>query len=599
LRILIPEQGIPVTKNIKYFMWGFQHVFRGSLEQSVKSVMEAIGLAMDPEPHAVLIGFLGEDEADEELPRWPICVEPEDGPIHPDHLVNVVSDGRYLLAHHPDRNFHISAPHLDKAFRDRLRDRCRAQALEERLHELLPDQRVFVGPSARVMAYEVHTILLFPLTFFDTVPSITPIPARPGHAALPTSLSSALIEEVLRRSSRSLLLPDPGSGLNVLEASVAEVVRAAAEWFLFAMGEHADQSMTSGLFEALNAVSLQRLEGEVGSGGLALVDSEMNNVSVEIGLERPVRLSDKRALRKLLQVAGASGMRLLTDGRTVPALGRVDESYDPRADTLFMISIRGEGTWDVSSAGPLMEVSFGSPHLPTRKLEQGDFIDTTQRVFQDYPDVQTEFLWQLVNESIDAAHGTLLVISADAAGEARRLGDQALPVKPHKPSSSVLAGWTSIDGAVMLAPDGMCHAAGVILDGRASPEGDPSRGARYNSAVRYVAASEVPALAIVVSEDGMVDLIPHLRPRISRHRTEEAVRTAENIAQTTPVNFEAFYRKWRDLVQLEFYLDEDQCKRANNARAAVEDVRMKENMMTVHDRELKPDPKKSDEYFID
>ena len=57
----------------------------------------------------------------------------------------------------------------------------------------------------------------------------------------------------------------------------------------------------------------------------------------------------------------------------------------------------------------------------------------------------------------------------------------------------------------LIAPDTTCHAIGAILDGRAMGTGDPARGARYHSALRYVLSSEQPSLAVVVSEGGRVD----------------------------------------------------------------------------------------------
>ena len=66
---------------------------------------------------------------------------------------------------------------------------------------------------------------------------------------------------------------------------------------------------------------------------------------------------------------------------------------------------------------------------------------------------------------------------------------------------------TAIDGALLVDPDGTCTAIGVILDGRATRGGDPARGARFNSAVRYVEGADHPCLAMVVSEEGTVDVI--------------------------------------------------------------------------------------------
>ena len=61
---------------------------------------------------------------------------------------------------------------------------------------------------------------------------------------------------------------------------------------------------------------------------------------------------------------------------------------------------------------------------------------------------------------------------------------------------------------MLIQPDGTCHAIGAILDGLATEKGDSSRGSRYNSAVRYVNSSKYPVLAVVVSEDGWIDLLP-------------------------------------------------------------------------------------------
>jgi DNA integrity scanning protein DisA with diadenylate cyclase activity len=60
---------------------------------------------------------------------------------------------------------------------------------------------------------------------------------------------------------------------------------------------------------------------------------------------------------------------------------------------------------------------------------------------------------------------------------------------------------------VLIDPHGTCYAIGAILDGLATEKGDSSRGSRYNSALRYVESSDYPCLAVVVSEDGLVDVI--------------------------------------------------------------------------------------------
>ena len=102
----------------------------------------------------------------------------------------------------------------------------------------------------------------------------------------------------------------------------------------------------------------------------------------------------------------------------------------------------------------------------------------------------------------------MLVISESAAEEAQRLSVQGTPLVPCALTPELLRNLTPIDGAVILTPKGICHAIGTILDGRATEKGNPARGARFNSAVRYVESRSAPCLAVVVSEDGGIDLIP-------------------------------------------------------------------------------------------
>lgn len=64
---------------------------------------------------------------------------------------------------------------------------------------------------------------------------------------------------------------------------------------------------------------------------------------------------------------------------------------------------------------------------------------------------------------------------------------------------SLVQGLASIDGAVMVDYDGLCHGFGIILDGETIIEGDVGRGSRYNSAKNYVAWRK--GYAVVFSED--------------------------------------------------------------------------------------------------
>ena len=88
-----------------------------------------------------------------------------------------------------------------------------------------------------------------------------------------------------------------------------------------------------------------------------------------------------------------------------------------------------------------------------------------------------------------------------------RLYRQSTLVKKTRITGESLLGVTAIDGALLLDTQGYCHAVGVILDGKPT-KGDPSKGARHNSALKYVDSHKKRCMVIVVSEDGPVTILP-------------------------------------------------------------------------------------------
>jgi len=115
-----------------------------------------------------------------------------------------------------------------------------------------------------------------------------------------------------------------------------------------------------------------------------------------------------------------------------------------------------------------------------------------------------------------------VVVASDAELEAKRLSSQATCVGPRLLSTDEVKAAARVDGAIILAPDGQCHAIGAILDGKALSTGSPARGARFNSALRYVCDNH-QRLAIVRSDDGWIDLLPRLRPQVKMAELEVAL----------------------------------------------------------------------------
>lgn len=158
----------------------------------------------------------------------------------------------------------------------------------------------------------------------------------------------------------------------------------------------------------------------------------------------------------------------------------------------------------------------------------------------------------------------------DAEREAERLEKQCLRIEPTRLSGEVLQMATEIDGAILLDTDGVCHAIGVILDGQASRFGTSARGARFNSAVRYVDTAEEPCIAVVISEDGAVDVIPDLLPENQIGFIETALGELQKMGRSRQVEVSRFYgiMDWFDTHRP--YLLPETCEELNRLQIVVE-----------------------------
>jgi hypothetical protein len=140
-------------------------------------------------------------------------------------------------------------------------------------------------------------------------------------------------------------------------------------------------------------------------------------------------------------------------------------------------------------------------------------------------------------------------------------------------------------------PDGVCHAVGVILDGNATPTCTPARGGRYNSAVRYVGDGSTGRQALVLSEDGTLDVVPLLRPQIDGDAVERAV-----VALGSAL-IDDYHQTRNFLDENRFYLNADQCRRANEALDRIERAPVEVGRIVWSTNRFEPDPEMNDGYL--
>jgi hypothetical protein len=190
-----------------------------------------------------------------------------------------------------------------------------------------------------------------------------------------------------------------------------------------------------------------------------------------------------------------------------------------------------------------------------------------------------------------------LVVSEKAQEESVRMQSQCSVINPIKLEENLIQDITSIDGAVLLDPKGQCYAIGVILDGLASDDGDPGRGARYNSAIRYI-DSKKDSIAFVISEDGTIDLVPNLMPQVSRIDIDNMLLEIKRLLGKTEIN-EVKCNKFLDWFDTyRFYLLESDCTILNQLIEKLENEPYKTGEIRIVHNRFKPNNKMNNSYYL-
>jgi hypothetical protein len=575
-------------------MWGYQQQFRISLDGAADRALDQIGAILSPEAYVVGFAAGGEDTSE-------VCLETREG-LDPefttDDFGGVVLDAKRRYQESPVHDLDFATEEMREARHEAFRDTARAAAVEAAMERAAAGsgRTFFVGQSAPVGDFQVHPVLSVDTEALEALPRLET--THVDGVPLTVSLAHGIISELLRVATHALLAAKPPRTISPIEDDVpTDAIRRSANHLVFSTALIAGETLAKGLFDSFEALASTAYEGRAGWGTVILAPDGHPNVDVAIRLRSPISVRERLQFRKLLEITD-NQLGLLIDGTTIFGFGASSEEYDGRTEDLFRFTVVEQGVWTLSHHGaPLLRVANGHPQLPRPRMSPSLFVDSMRRVFASVDDDDIRAIWRLAQTAVSQGKGTMLVVTTAAAQEAKRLAPQALAIDPQPIGSRMLRSLTKIDGAVLLTPDGTCHAVGVILDGIATGVGDPGRGARYNSAVRYTAASSAPCLIVIVSDDGMIDVHPELAPRVRPEDVEQALFDLETIGTADEVNLESFYAARERLRLFAFYLSESQCARANDVVAKVEQQRYAQTGMRLAVVPFAPDPRMNDSFF--
>ncbi|MCC3154896.1 diadenylate cyclase [Hymenobacter sp. BT770] len=482
-------------------LWPHQTRYHKAAQALAQDLFDA--LDDDLKPQVVLLAL----PTDPALPAR--CLEPEDCGLPAAPFADAVARGRVIQSTtprpYPERD--DATPAMIRRKHEGLGVRDAVQETLDALDEHATHQH-FAGWPVEIRGYFVVTVLRLQRKPLRAYPSLRPYRFYTDGRPLAPSLLVAAMYRFNEEGVKALSEAEPGASIFIRPRESEELLRGAGKTLLDtpAQALGLDPANTK-LFATCNTISSLRYEGAEGVGKMLLARRGHPNVEEIFALTCPTELTDYRAVRKLLEMT-TPDVHLLADGDNVYALGRQIGQYDAVREDLFVISFVTHYSWELQHAGHvLLRSHYGLPGLPRTRLSRTSFRRALKHTFGLTDAPKVERLWDVVLEASRQKHGTLLVITTEALAEADRLKLQCTLIEPVPLTPLITRLVTSIDGAVLLDPEGYCYSIGVILDGRASGRGDSTRGARYNSALRYVESSDYPCLAVVVSEDGLVDVI--------------------------------------------------------------------------------------------
>jgi hypothetical protein len=481
-----------------------------SVQASASDLFRRLDDALDPRIYIIAMSSTAQLN--------PILIHPQDGKYEPEWFREDLEKLREL-----DHAFHQETNALNDELATMM-FRSFVKASVEKINRVNFGQDIitFVGEPIFAREYIVCPVLQLKEKVFHSYYSLSRWDKH--EKSLLTEVTSIFLDEATDRMDK---LKDPSAILKFIQASSYEILRKAGQRLLFAAAhaaQRADETKQEmrpeyflnigNMFDDCNVISRMKYEGEDCLGSILVTRKGHPDIETFIELFSPVHISNHRAVRKLLKLSSEE-ISLLCDSGSIYGLGKKTGSYNVLNEDLFDLVFTGHYTWKLRNADRgMMNVSYEQPLLPQNKyhISQNDLAFSLKQVFVTLPNESIEKLWQLVEAAIEQKHGTMVVISDRAAEESKRLAIQSTRIRPTILMPDLMKQITAIDGAVLINPNAECYAIGVILDGIVEEgKGDPSRGARYNAAFKYLALAQKKShscLIVTISEDGMVNIFP-------------------------------------------------------------------------------------------
>jgi hypothetical protein len=369
------------------------------------------------------------------------------------------------------------------------------------------DHVFFYSPPILINEHVIFAVMKFSQKIMNSYYTVGKNPIYNDHS-IPRSFVESVIKIFLQRCSDTFQVSNKREKENVFQHESDEILRNAGRMLMYIPTLASKGKIGfKQLFNICNSISTLKYEGSECAGQILIAKKSHLDINVSILFEKPISLTEYRAIRKLLEIS-TEKLALLSDSACVYGFGNIKNSYNENSEDIFTVAFKRQNSWTFShDKNVMMQIIKGIPNLAKDKVKEYDLKGDIREIFKDISDEKINKLCSVIQEIIKEKKGTMLVVTDGALQEAQRLEKQGIRIEPLELNSHTINNITKIDGAVLVDTSSNCYAIGVILDGLASAKGTSSRGARYNSAIRYVESTNYQCFAVVVSEDGIIDII--------------------------------------------------------------------------------------------
>lgn len=266
----------------------------------------------------------------------------------------------------------------------------------------------------------------------------------------------------------------------------------------------------------LNTLSAMKYEGVINKGSILALKYQHKLTFAELKcnfeelliFDEPIKLFNLnyKKIRKLLEITNGELSLLMNDCDEIFSIGKMVQKPSCEYYKVKFINFM-EWSLSVNNNDYLSFLNL-IPYLPSSDSDINE--DDKILLKKTFAANNIDRIMEIIGCAIKQEHGTMVVITENAEEETQRMKDSGICVNKTYLSSQMIESVTSIDGAIICDPSGICYSIGVILDGKLSQKADSSRGARYNSAIRYIEQQKEKGkrtFIVIVSEDKYINCI--------------------------------------------------------------------------------------------